>query len=346
MTGLRSIVVLLVLGIGWSSAGAAEAEATLEAGLVNPGYHEKPTWFKQSFLDIREDAAEAEEEGRRVVLYFYQDGCPYCKKLLETNFSLKPIVDKTRRHFDVVAINMWGDREVTDFQGDLTTEKQFAADLRVMFTPTMLFLDEQGEVLVRVNGYYAPYKFETVLDYVSGRKEAEMSFRDYVKQTNPAPAKGTLHREAGYVAAPYRLGELSDDKPLLVLFEQKDCSTCDELHLDIFQRPETREQLARFHIALLDMWSADPVQTPQGHATTAVQWARELNVQYAPALVMFDRGGDEAFRAEGYLKSFHVQSVLDYVASGAYREQPNFQRFIQQRAADLEAEGVHVDLMK
>jgi thioredoxin-related protein len=68
-------------------------------------------------------------------------------------------------------------------------------------------------------------------------------------------------------------------------------------------------------------------------------------VKYAPSLVFFDRDGREVFRAEAYLRSFHIQSVMDYVASGAYLEQPSFQRFISARADALEAQGVLVDLM-
>jgi hypothetical protein len=60
---------------------------------------------------------------------------------------------------------------------------------------------------------------------------------------------------------------------------------------------------------------------------------------------MFDSAGKEVFRTEAYLKAFHVQSAMDYVLSGAYREQPSFQRFIQARADALEARGVHIDLM-
>jgi len=62
--------------------------------------------------------------------------------------------------------------------------------------------------------------------------------------------------------------------------------------------------------------------------------------------VFFDGSGKEVFRAEGYLRAFHTQSVLDYVASGAYRSQPSFQRYIQSRADKLESQGVHVDLWK
>jgi thioredoxin-related protein len=69
-------------------------------------------------------------------------------------------------------------------------------------------------------------------------------------------------------------------------------------------------------------------------------------VNYAPTLVFFGTGGAELFRAGAYLKAFHVQSVLDYVASGAYRQYPEFQRFVDARADGLRARGIEVDLMK
>lgn len=320
-------------------------EAGLEPGMVNPGYQEKPEWFKNSFLDIREDVAEAAADGKRVVLYFYQDGCPYCKKLLDTNFALREIEDKTRNGFDVIAINMWGDREVTDVKGNEVTEKAFAADLRVMYTPTMLFLNEAGDVILRINGYYPPHRFMAALDYAGSRAETRMSFRDYAQEQAPAAAQGKLHQDASYLQEPYRLDQRASDRPLAVFFEQIDCATCDELHTDILKREDSRKQLERFDVALFDMWSKTPLTTPAGKPATAAEWARELNIQYAPTLVLFDPDGKEVFRAEAYLRSFHVQSVLDYVASGAYLEQPNFQRYLQARADALEAQGIHVDLM-
>jgi len=340
------IALLLMAILPLSGAQPVEKKDVLQAGLVNPGFQAKPDWFKQSFLDIREDISEATGQGRRVLLYFYQDGCPYCKKLLETNFALRDISDKTRKAMDVIAINIWGDREVTDLAGNSVSEKQFAADLKVMFTPTLLFLDEQGKVVVRLNGYYPPHKFAAVVDYVGQHKEKKLSFRDYWAKLSPPASSGKLHREKGYLQEPYRLAGRSGDKPLLVLFEQKDCAQCDELHLDILRRKESVELLERFDVVLLDMWSKAPVQTPGGVDTSAAEWSRQLNIQYAPTMVMFDTSGREVFRTEAYLKAFHTQSAMDYVLSGAYREQPNFQRFIQARADALEAQGIHVDLMQ
>ena len=318
----------------------------LEEGMVNPGYTEKPDWFAHSFLDIREDVAEAAAAGKRVLLYFYQDGCPYCKKLLDTNFSLQATEIKTREHFEVVAINLWGDREVTGFDGQLTTEKQFSATLQVMFTPTLLFLDEQGSVVLRANGYYPPHRFDAALDYAATHNGHEPSFREYLASTAPAPASGVLHQDPAFLPPGTSLEARTSSKPLLVLFEQKECAPCDELHLDILRRPESRELLARFDVLLLDMWSQDMLTGPDGKTVSAAQWAQELNIQYAPSAVYFDVEGREVFRTEAYLKAFHMQSSMDYVVSRAYREQPSFQRYIAARADALEAQGFHVDLME
>jgi len=328
------------------SVAASPPAGELAAGMVNPGYAEKPAWFANSFLDIREDIAEAQAQGKRVLLYFYQDGCPYCKKLLDTNFALQDTVQRTRDHFEVIAINMWGDREVTDLAGNLTTEKEFAQALRVMFTPTLLFMDEQGSVVLRLNGYYPPHTFNAALDYGARYHGSDPDFRAYLAQVDPAPASGMLHTDPLFLSVSADLAARDSGKPLLVLFEQKDCAPCDELHADILQRPDSRAQLARFDVVLLDMWSNEPVKRADGRQSSTAEWARDLKVQYAPSLVFFDADNREVFRTEGYLKAFHIQSAMDYIASRAYLEQPYFQRYIAARADALEAQGIHVDLME
>ena len=342
---LLSFQVLVAVMNPAAVVRAEPVEQGLSEGLVNPGYVDKPAWFANSFLDIREDVGEAASAGKRVILYFYQDGCPYCKKLLDTNFALQEIENKTRKHYEVIAINMWGDREVTGFDAGMTTEKAFAKSLRVMFTPTLLFLNEQGSITLRVNGYYPPHKFNAALDYAAKHDGVAPTFRDYYSALSPVAASGALHTDATYLPTDAALDE-RDGRPLLVLFEQKDCAPCDELHLDILSRPQSREQLQRLDVVLLDMWSNELLKRPDGKTGSIAQWARELNVQYAPSLVFFDAQGIEVFRTEAWLKAFHVQSAIDYVASGAYRQQPSFQRFISARADALEAQGVHVDIMK
>ncbi len=337
----------LLLALFVTAAPAAE-ETALGEGLTNPGYHAQPAWFKTSFLDLREDVDEASAAGRRVLLYFYQDGCPYCARLLQDNLGQRAIAEKTRSRFDVIAINIWGDREVTDLNGATVTEKAFTAGLGVQFTPTLLFLDEQGAVTLRINGYFPPHKFDVALDYAAPGGHKPASFRAYLAERAPEAAGGELHPEPFFSPPPHQLDRRhgAADRPLAVLFEQRQCPACDELHREAFVRPEVQKALAQFQVVQLDLWSDTPVITPAGERTTARQWADALGIQYAPSLVFFDRAGKEVFRNEAYLRPFHFVNTLHYVASGAYREQPNFQRYLQAETEARRERGETVDLWR
>jgi len=324
------------------------SETKLEAGMTNPGFHDKPSWFKDSFLDLREDIEEAAAENKRVILYFYQDGCPYCAKLLNDNFGNRDISKKTQDNFEVIAINMWGDKEVADLAGEMTTEKSFASALRVQYTPTLLMLNEAGKVLLRINGYFEPHKFSLALDFVSGHEEVKQSFRDYYAKHLPTAATGKIHKLAESLTSPLKLKDNLQQsfRPLVVMFEQKVCSACDELHEDILKRPLVAYALTEVDVAVVDMWSKDKIQTPDGRELTINDWANELDVKYAPSMVFFDKAGNEVFRTEAYLKTFHTLGAIDYVVSGAYKHQPNFQRYLKHRTDQLHARGFEVDFLE
>jgi hypothetical protein len=62
--------------------------------------------------------------------------------------------------------------------------------------------------------------------------------------------------------------------------------------------------------------------------------------------VLFSSDGREVIRSEAYFKRFHTHSLFDYVASGIYREEPDFQRYLTDRADAIRAEGRDVDIWK
>ena len=158
-------------------------------------------------------------------------------------------------------------------------------------------------------------------------------------------ASGTLHDAPWLLPAPLDLSK-RDGKPLLVIFEQKVCAGCDEMHAEGFPRPEVAALLQRYRAARVDIASAEALKTPNGKQLAMRDWARQLKIAYTPSFVFFDAGGREVFRVEGYLRPFHLASSLDYVASGAYRKQPEFQRFIEARAAARREKGEKIELMK
>jgi len=184
------------------------------------------------------------------------------------------------------------------------------------------------------------------LDYVYGKNERKLSFRNYVQKFIKQSSTGNLHHQPFFLQPPYNLKELvRSSKPLIVLFEQQECHSCDELHFDILKRKETLEQIKRFNIVRLDMWSNEKLIDMQGKITTARLLAKKNDVNYSPSFVFFDNKCKDVFRIDAYLKSFHIQSVMDYIASGEYKKQSNFQSYISERADKLEAQGINIDLM-
>ncbi|HEV3011522.1 MAG TPA: thioredoxin fold domain-containing protein [Burkholderiales bacterium] len=301
---------------------------------------EPPAWFSESLLDLREDVADAAARGKRVMLYFGQDGCPYCKRLMEVNFRQAAIAAKAQRQLVALAINIWGDREVTWTDGSVTTEKRLAAQLKVQFTPTLLFLDERGGVALRLNGYHPPHQFEAALDHVAGK----ISYREYLEQQRREPASARLHPQPFFLAPPYDLRRRPGAKPLAVLFETPFCAQCDEMHAVAFKRQEVLEQLAGFDVFRLTFSESEALTTPDGRKTSAAAWANALRVGYVPTLLLFDARGREVFRTEAYLRPFHIAGALDYVSSGGYLREPSFQRFLQAKAERMRERGERVDL--
>ena len=105
--------------------------------------------------------------------------------LAERILAQKKIEKRLRQRFEVIAINVWGDREVIGLDGARHTEKSFATPLKVQFSPTLLFFDEAGQMILRLNGYLPPARFKTALEYVAQGKEKELSYRDYVAANSP-----------------------------------------------------------------------------------------------------------------------------------------------------------------
>ena len=334
----------------WPLGAGLLAGRGAQAQVASPHAIDIPAWFTESFLDFKDEAAAAEKEGKRLLVYFGQDGCPYCRELMANSFSQKAIVEKTRAGFVAIALNLWGDREVTWVDGRRMSEKDFARMLKVQFTPTLLFMDGQARIVARLNGYHPPQRFAAALDYVAQRMETRLSLGEHLARLPADAARASLNEQPFFLQPPFDLTRRSAGRPLAVLFETRSCQACDELHQQGLARAEVRALLPRFDIARFALTDPTEVRTPDGRTLAAGAWARALGVQYTPTWVFFDAPPGaplrEVFRVDGYVRPFHLAGSLDYVASGAYRSQTEFQRFLRAKSDALRAKGQDVDLWR
>jgi thioredoxin-related protein len=145
-----SLLALALMLAGAGPASAADPALPPPIGAVAPRvepskeedglYHQ--SWFQLSFLNLREDFAEAKAAGKRFAIIFEQRGCPYCIKLHTELLAQRYINDYMRENFAVLQLDIWGAREVTDFDGKVFSERALAERWGVIFTPTIVFFKD------------------------------------------------------------------------------------------------------------------------------------------------------------------------------------------------------------
>ena len=328
----------------WLLTGAAVPGEVEPGRFIGAIPSEKPHWFKESFLEFEEDVAEAAAANKRVMLYFHQDGCPYCARLVEENFAAPAIEAYIVDHFDGIALNLWGDREVVSVGGQSFTEKTFAKALGVQYTPTLLFLDERGQTVLRLDGYYPRDDFRAALQYVAQKREQDQTFAEF-RLAQLANRDGELIGEDFFLAETDLQRIIAEsDRPLAVYFESPGCIECATLHARILTDPATRRLVREADNVQFGVGSPQPIVTPDGRSTTAADWARRLGIAYTPSVVFFDADGEEVMRIGAFLKTFHFQSVYAYVLERAYLDEPQFQRYLSARADHIRESGFDTDI--
>lgn len=176
------IRIFALLAVLWTVTHSAHATEVGDDGL------HKAAWMRDTFKDLTEDLEEANAEGKRLMVMIEQRGCIYCKKLHEEVLVLPNIRDYITDHFFVVQINMFGDVEVTDFDGTTLPEKDMVKRWGAIFTPNIYFFPEEvsGDAMAaqsavaNMPGAFGPGTTLSMLRWVvEKRYEGDEPFQKY-----------------------------------------------------------------------------------------------------------------------------------------------------------------------
>lgn len=300
-----------------------------------------PEWFLNSFLDLSEDIEELASKEKRLILFLHQDNCPYCHLFVTKNLKDKNTKEKIQNHFGIIDINMFGNRDITDTDGEEYTEKDFAKKYKVQFTPTLIFFDEEGEQILRLNGYLNMQKFNTALDYVKDKREKIITFKEYLVSEKRF---GRIIKEPDLFKDSQNFMRADGSKKMAIFFESTNCEDCKVLHNKLLKDKTTRKLLKEIDLFQVDMNSKKSVVTPQRIITKVKDWTKNLNITNTPTIIFFDEKGEEIIRIEALFKNFHFQTIVDYVVSDAYKEEKEFQRYLTKRSNSIREKGINVNI--
>jgi len=326
-------VAALMLGVAPPALSQA-APGKLTGGVK----YSLPPWFKASLLDFKEEAEEARRQGRHVMVFLHLDECPYCERMLRESFARGDTHDFMRKHFDVVAINVRGAMEVSWIDGATYTEQALARKLKVFGTPTLVFLGQEGDMVLKTAGYRDPGALRAALEYVQGRHYRAQAFPAWLETRD----KAAVYELRGHPQFSKRTDFKDYRKPLAVLFEDRQCAECARFHERTLNHPEVIAEMKKLLVVRLDANSRERVVAPDGSETTPAQWAKALGFANRPAFVVFDEGR-EVFRFDGRLYHFHFKEALRYVSGGHYKRFASLSQYNAARRAELLKQGIDVD---
>ena len=307
---------------------------------------EYPSWFKASFMNLRDDLDEARDDGKMgLMLFFGTDGCSYCKAFVGQSLNDRELQKQVRENFDVIGLDMFSDVEITDLNDQRLAAKDFALREGATVAPTIIFVGTDGRQLLRLQGYYPPLQFRVVLDYLTERHFETGSLRDYVveEMSRRSALQSAEPRTSTARTTTLDLNRqiVPARRPLLVFFGGSDCPECQQLRSQVLTYPSVSKQMTRFETAHLD-WSDDRTTliTALGKRSSPADWARELDVIQVPTMVFFDEGGKEVFRLESQVLRQRMERALLYVLEKAYADGTTYQQFTRARTIEkLNAEG-------
>ena len=342
MSLFKQFAVVLLSLLSFSLAISYSTRAA--AGEFNDGKYTRivyPDWFNDSFLDLREDLAEAVAADKRgLMVFFSTEGCSYCGLFVRESLSNPAIAAATQERFSAVGLEIFSDAEMVDPRGTPMRVKEFAAAEGVEYAPTLLFYDGDGQRTLRAVGYQSPARFQAILDYLGDGHYRKTNLRGFLQQrqsgsstANTAPLKA----DPLFSSPPYALdrSHFDAERPLLVIFEQRGCEECDDFHRDVLALEEVRGLLERFEVVRLDAQDDHTgILAPDGSRLTPAAWFQQADFSRVPALLFFNEQGEQVLQTDALVKRQRMMNSCFFVLEKAYDKGWTYQRLARSKAIE------------
>jgi len=149
---IRARLIFTTLVLLASASGAAAAAPP-------DGYAFKP---------LTQALRQAADESKPMLLYYGRYGCTTCRKMHAEVFSDAALKQRLNSEFALAYVDTESSERITLPNGERTTEMQFAANSRILGTPTFVFFSPAQEPLFKIAGFRSIEQMQRYGDYVSG----------------------------------------------------------------------------------------------------------------------------------------------------------------------------------
>ena len=148
------------------------------------------SFFTTSFGDMQEEMESANEKNKKgVFIFFTMDSCPWCAKMHKEVIPNPKIISFFSKHFVNIEVNIEGNNEMVDFNGDEIEQKKFAQRYKVRATPVLAFFNLEGKEIVRRTG---PANFDDFMLLANFVQSGAYKTTNFVKYKRASKKKNRL----------------------------------------------------------------------------------------------------------------------------------------------------------
>ncbi len=130
---------------------------------------------EQSFFDTQPYALDRSHfpASKPLIVFFERRNCHACD-ILHSQPVGDPEAQQLIDGFQVVQLDMWSDTPVWTPDNQRLSAREWAEKLGIFYSPTLVFFDESGQEVIRIDSVVRIYRLKGVLQYVleKGYKDA------------------------------------------------------------------------------------------------------------------------------------------------------------------------------
>lgn len=142
-----------------------------------------------------EEAIEqSKNQKRKIMVDVYTQWCGWCKRMDKTTFTNKTVVSYLNSHYYPIKFDAETKADIT-FKGKtyrfvkngMRGYHELAAEItrgRLSY-PTIVFLDENFEVIQSIPGYREPLEFEQIITYFGTNSHKKLPWEKYRREYKP-----------------------------------------------------------------------------------------------------------------------------------------------------------------
>lgn len=143
---------------------------------------------KINWIEIDRAFEVNEKTPRKIFIDVYTDWCGWCKKMDENTFTNPVIASYLTQKFHAVKFNAEGSKDIT-YKGKVYKNKgqgqrnphEFAIAIlqgRLSY-PSIVFMDENNNLITYIAGYLAPEQLEPIMAYIESDAYKTQKWEDF-----------------------------------------------------------------------------------------------------------------------------------------------------------------------